>query len=58
MTTPHENPMPWEAQANELTETQVREQLARILATGALQAARKPRAADHEDPAGSRTGDE
>ena len=50
--------MPWEAQANELTETQVREQLARVLATGALQAARKPRAADHEDPAGSRTGGE
>lgn len=41
MTADHATQMPWEDEANELTEAQVKKQLARILATGALQAARK-----------------
>jgi len=41
MTADHDKPMPWEEEASELTEAQVKEQLARMLATGALQAARK-----------------
>lgn len=39
MTTADKKPMPWEARDDDLTVDQVREQLARILATGALQAA-------------------
>jgi len=42
MTTGHEKPMPWEDEANDLTEAEVKEQLARMLATGALQAVQHP----------------
>jgi len=43
--------MPWEQQEDELTEGEIKQQLARALATGALQAARKSaRDGDHDRP--------
>ncbi len=50
MTADADKPMPWEDEADDLTEVEVKEQLARMLATGALQAAR-------QDTRGSGDGD-
>ncbi len=40
--------MPWEEDARELTEEELRDQLARMLATGALQAARRQAPVEQE----------
>ncbi|MEA3403766.1 MAG: hypothetical protein U9R79_21200 [Armatimonadota bacterium] len=41
MTAEQQERMPWEGDAEDLTDDEIREQLARMLATGALQAARE-----------------
>lgn len=49
MTTTTQRSMSWEDETNELSEVQVKEQLARMLATGALEAARRQPATDREN---------
>lgn len=55
MTAKDDKPMPWEEVATELTEAEAKQQLARILAMGALQAARRGKHSEEGESNGQRT---